>query len=131
MEPVFVGVLLFAAVLVAVALAWSVHSVRHRPPTGHEGSSDEATAPNQLSALHELVFAGRDVSWVEQEKLDAGYKYLGWLPWSGSRNPDYVRCIELGHDSGVQRDMLDNPPVGPSATYWCDECRLVWKEDVS
>jgi hypothetical protein len=131
MEQLFAAVLLFAAVCMALALAWSIHSVRHRPPTGHEGGMEEAIAPEQARAPHDLLFPGREVSWIEQEKLDAGYKYLGWLPLSGSRNPDYLRCIELAHDNGVQKDMLDNPPVGHSATYWCDECRLVWKEDVS
>src|SRR5215207_6579333 len=118
--------MLLVAVFVALALAWSIHSVRHRPPAGDEWSTEE----EQAVAPHELLVPAGEVSWIEQEKLDAGYRYLGWLPLSGFRDPDYVRCAELGHDNQIQNDMLDNPPVGHSATYCCHECRLVWKEDV-
>lgn len=81
----------------------------------------------------------------EQDCIDRGYKYLGWQVHTDNCE-DIKKCYELGHYGKVEEDISDifgqkvvgkkvfdrqHNPRGSDVTYWCEECKIFWKIDMS
>jgi len=64
-----------------------------------------------------------------------GYRMLGWQVHAGN-NADLKACYEaghMGHQGEDKRKVYDiqHNARGSDVTYWCEECKNVWKIDMS
>lgn len=68
-----------------------------------------------------------NVTWPEEVScMEDGYKWLGWQVHSGN-------CAEIKHCHSLEHKpyYVSHSNRGSDCTYWCDDCRIWWKIDMS
>ena len=86
----------------------------------------------EAKEIVEEVYSGQ-VPWryiILKDKLtEHGYK---WLDWVNGRSRDsypaeYTACKAAWHKSS----NISHSNRGSDESYWCDECKIFWKVDMS
>jgi hypothetical protein len=102
------------------------------------------THPNEqetreMLCLQDYKYLGYQNGWKDVYFDADGYvtedrtkaKRVGYLE---SSYPEYVRCIRLGHNDSTSDphwECKQHNPRGSNCTYWCEECKIFWKVDMS
>jgi DUF2075 family protein len=86
-----------------------------------------------------------DPNGLEEYLEGIGYTMLGWQKHTGNCD-ELKKCHEAGHNGKVIEDKDDvfgsrvinkktfdiqHNQRGSDVTYWCEECKIYWKIDMS
>ena len=76
-----------------------------------------------------------DPKGLEDHFVSEWYKPLGWQVHSGNC-PELKTCLDAGHMGHQGQDKkttynIQHTRTGSDVTFWCTECQIYWKIDMS